>query len=176
MNYEELHTMILQGAVAILAKGEEASPILFCVNEKEERGDIIPLGEVFHDKDVAADFIKLAAKLTQATMVGMVNEGWTSKAVGEGKVPFPEKGGLKSMPDAVEILVITIESKDFSRMWTYPIQLNDANQRVLDIEEVMKVEDTKGGMVIYNRFSVFGRDDEKVRDLSSMPNEGEKPS
>ena len=168
--------MILEGAVAILAKGEEASPILFCVNEKEERGDIIPLGDVFHDKNLAAAFIKMAAKATKATLVGMVNEGWTSKAVGEGKVPYPEEGGLSSMPDAVEILVITIESKDNARMWTYPIQLNDANERVLDIEEVMEMDDSKEGMTMYNRFSVFGRDDEKIRDLASMPNEGEKPS
>lgn len=174
MNCEELHASILKTAVLILAGGEEASPVLFCVNEEKEEGHIISLGEVFDDKDLAAAFIKVAAKATQATLVGMVNEGWASKSVAEGKVPYP-KEGLESMPDAMELLVITIESKAFSRMWLYPIHRNDDNQRVLDIEDMKYMDDSKEGVQMYNRFSVFGRDNKEALEFL-LPGEGGLPS
>ncbi|MCH8854341.1 MAG: hypothetical protein IID41_17070, partial [Planctomycetes bacterium] len=90
-------------AVDILAEGDEADPVLFCVNDQKQKGDIISLGEFMHNKDLAAGFIKVVAKALQATMVGMVIEGWSSKSVAEGKMPFP-KGGLETMHDAVEEL------------------------------------------------------------------------
>ena len=171
MNCEELHSMILEGAVAILARGVEADPVLFCFNEQKQKGDIISLGEFMHNKALAAGFVKVAAKALEATMVGMVIEGWTSQSVAEGRMPFPE-GGLQTMHDAVEVLIITIETREFSRVWIYPIQHNDANQRVLDVDKLVFVDAKVKGEDTYNRFSVFGWDDAEVRDSLSLPANG----
>ena len=153
MNIAEVHKIIVEGALKIIATGEEHEPMAFFYNEKDGMR-IILLSMVFNDKMKAEIAFKEMALKLKPEIVGFVVEAWTASG------PNPKRdadGSLANQPGSVEILMITIETKARIEGWTYPIVTDDAGVRLLDMDAVQHLDEGKNKVA--SRFSVFGHND-----------------
>ena len=153
MDIEEMHDKIFKGAVEIAAGGEEVAAIMFVYNEEIGIG-VVPLGSTFNDKAQAAFIMRTITNESKATMVGFASEAWQAELE---KIEEPVLDGpVKELPNSVEVLIITVETKDRSVMWSYPIHTDDAGQRVFDTEGKNPISDSDvEGRSSTNRFRVL---------------------